>query len=148
MADIQRACAATFGVTLADLLSARKDRHIARPRQVAMYLCRILTSHSLPAIGRYFNNRDHSSIARGIANIEKLMRDDQDFAAQVRRAARMVELDIASRNAALRINLRPIRVAWGLTVMERTIERQRCAAQRRGTRDEELARGSMDRHAR
>jgi chromosomal replication initiator protein len=62
VADIQAAACAFFHVSLEELLSARRSARIAWPRQVAMYLTRELTSESLPAIGRQFGGRDHTTV--------------------------------------------------------------------------------------
>jgi chromosomal replication initiator protein len=60
--DIQAAACEHFGVTLDELLSPARSPRLARPRQVAMYLARELTSESLPAIGRQFGGRDHTTV--------------------------------------------------------------------------------------
>ena len=62
VADIQAAACAFFDVSLDELLSARRTARVAWPRQVAMYLTRELTSESLPAIGRHFGGRDHTTV--------------------------------------------------------------------------------------
>jgi chromosomal replication initiator protein len=82
IADIQRATAEAFSLPLRELLSKRQDRRCARPRQVAMYLARELTVHSLPEIGREFD-RDHTTIMHGIAQVEALMAQKPEFAARV-----------------------------------------------------------------
>jgi chromosomal replication initiator protein len=62
LADIQRLACEQFGVTAEELLSSSRAARVAWPRQVAMYLARELTSESLPAIGRHFGGRDHSTV--------------------------------------------------------------------------------------
>ena len=57
---------------LSDLLSARRSRTIARPRQIAMYLSKILTTRSLPEIGRKFGGRDHTTVIHAVKKIEDL----------------------------------------------------------------------------
>ncbi len=75
--EIQAATAAYFGITLADIKSTRRDRKIARPRQLAMYLAKQLTPLSLPDIGIQFG-RDHTTIMHAIRTIEgQLARDPQ-----------------------------------------------------------------------
>lgn len=74
--DIQRKVAAFYNIRPADILSPRRARPLARPRQVAMYLSKILTEFSLPDIGRKFGGRDHTTIIHGIRKIEELMAAD------------------------------------------------------------------------
>lgn len=74
--DIQKKVAEFYRIRLSDLLSPRRARPVARPRQVAMYLAKNLTVHSLPEIGRKFGGRDHTTIIHGIRKIEELMADD------------------------------------------------------------------------
>lgn len=73
--DIQQITARYFGVTLVDLKSTRRDRKIARPRQIAMYLAKTLTSLSLPDIAEFFG-RDHTTIMHAVKTIEGLMEID------------------------------------------------------------------------
>ncbi len=86
--DIQRKVADYYNIRLSDLLSARRSRTIARPRQVAMYLSKILTTRSLPEIGRKFGGRDHTTVIHAVKRIESLQ--DSDSAIQE-------EVDILSR---------------------------------------------------
>lgn len=74
--DIQKKVAEHYGIRLADMHSPRRARPVARPRQVAMYLCKALTSHSLPEIGRKFGGRDHTTIIHGVRKVEELMAED------------------------------------------------------------------------
>ena len=74
--DIQRKVADYYNIRLSDLLSARRSRTIARPRQVAMYLSRILTEHSLQEIGAAFGGRDHGTVIHACKTVENMM--DQD----------------------------------------------------------------------
>lgn len=73
VARIQREVAHHFNVPLIEMTSARRARHVARPRQVAMYLAKLLTPKSLPDIGRRFGNRDHTTVIHAIRQIENLM---------------------------------------------------------------------------
>ncbi len=77
--EIQAAAAAYFGITLADIKSTRRDRKIARPRQLAMYLAKQLTPLSLPDIGVYFG-RDHTTIMHAIKTIEGQLERDPKMA--------------------------------------------------------------------
>jgi len=70
--EIQRSVADYFNVRLADLLSARRARAVARPRQVAMYLSKQLTARSLPEIGRKFGGRDHTTVMHAVKRIDEL----------------------------------------------------------------------------
>ncbi len=81
--DIQRRVAEHYNLRMADLLSPRRARPVARPRQIAMYLAKILTAHSLPEIGRKFGGRDHTTIIHGVRKIEELMVKDTSLAADV-----------------------------------------------------------------
>jgi chromosomal replication initiator protein len=74
--EIQRHVADYFNVRLADLLSARRARAVARPRQVAMYLSKQLTARSLPEIGRKFGGRDHTTVMHAVKRIDELREID------------------------------------------------------------------------
>jgi len=73
---IQRATGKEFGITMDDMLSKRRARAIARPRQVAMYLAKIMTTRSLPDIGRRFGGRDHTTVIHAVKRIEALRAED------------------------------------------------------------------------
>lgn len=77
--DIQKAVAEHYRLRLADMHSPRRARPLARPRQLAMYLCKVLTVHSLPEIGRGFGGRDHTTIIHGIRKIEELLEGDSQL---------------------------------------------------------------------
>jgi chromosomal replication initiator protein len=80
--NIQKTVADYFKVRVADLLSQRRNRSIARPRQIAMALSKELTSHSLPEIGDAFGGRDHTTVMhackriRELQDLEQKMRED------------------------------------------------------------------------
>jgi hypothetical protein len=80
VADIQRAVASLYRLTRDDLISDRRARAVARPRQVAMWLCKQLTARSLPDIGRRFGNRDHTTVLHAVRRIEALMAADPSIA--------------------------------------------------------------------
>jgi chromosomal replication initiator protein len=82
VAEIQAAVCDHYHIRQIEMVSQRKGRAVARPRQVAMYLARELTPLSLPAIGRMFD-RDHTTVLHAIATIEAVMRNDPVFAASV-----------------------------------------------------------------
>jgi chromosomal replication initiator protein len=73
---IQKAAAKQFGITMDDMLSKRRARAIARPRQAAMYLAKTLTTRSLPDIGRRFGGRDHTTVIHAVKRIEALRMED------------------------------------------------------------------------
>ncbi|MDB4221282.1 chromosomal replication initiator protein DnaA [Amylibacter sp.] len=80
-----------FGVNLTDMLSARRTRSIARPRQVAMYLSKKLTSKSLPEIGRRFGKRDHTTVIHAVKKIEELQSVDNQIAKDIEVLRRILE---------------------------------------------------------
>lgn len=73
---IQRACAKEFNISMDEILSKRRARAIARPRQVAMYLSKMLTTRSLPDIGRRFGGRDHTTVIHAVKRIDALRSED------------------------------------------------------------------------
>lgn len=89
--EIQRKVAEHWNMRLTDMSSARRARAVARPRQVAMYLCKQLTSRSLPEIGRKFGNRDHTTVMHAVSRVAELMERDAGFAEDVELLRRMLE---------------------------------------------------------
>ena len=89
--DIQRRVADYYHLKLADLLSARRAREVARPRQVAMYLAKRLTPRSLPEIGRRFGNRDHTTVMHAVKRIDALRVADRELDADVAQLSRMLD---------------------------------------------------------
>lgn len=81
--EIQRKVAEHYNLRLTDMHSARRARNVARPRQVAMYLSKLLTARSLPEIGRKFGGRDHTTVMHAIRKVEELMDDDAQIAQDV-----------------------------------------------------------------
>jgi chromosomal replication initiator protein len=71
--------------------SARRARSVARPRQIAMYLAKQLTSRSLPEIGRKFGGRDHTTVMHAVRKVEELNAKDSAFAEDVELLRRMLE---------------------------------------------------------
>ncbi len=76
---IQTVTSNFFSISLADMLSPRRSRPLARPRQIAMYLAKRLTPRSLPEIGRKFANRDHTTVIHAVKTIEKLMQNNDEI---------------------------------------------------------------------
>ena len=68
-----------FKISKNEMLSSRRSRYLVRPRQTAIYLTKLLTSKSLPEIGREFSNRDHTTIIHSVKTIEKLKEQDPDM---------------------------------------------------------------------
>jgi len=77
--NIQRVVAEYYKLRLSDLLSKRRSRSVARPRQVAMALAKELTNHSLPEIGEAFSGRDHTTVLHGCRKIKELQETDNDM---------------------------------------------------------------------
>lgn len=89
--EIQRAVSTYFDLKPIELISARRARVVARPRQIAMYLAKRLTTRSLPEIGRKFGGRDHSTVIHAVRRIEQLRDSDGDVDTAVRRLLRDLE---------------------------------------------------------
>ncbi len=89
--EIQKLVSAHFELKPLDLISARRARAVARPRQIAMYLAKRLTTRSLPEIGRKFGGRDHSTVIHAVRKIEELRDSDRDIDAAVRVLMRELE---------------------------------------------------------
>ncbi len=89
--EIQRKVAEHYNVRLSDLIGPKRLRTIARPRQVAMYLAKQLTSRSLPEIGRRFGGRDHTTIMHGVRKIEELMATDSQLADDLQLLRRLLQ---------------------------------------------------------
>ncbi|MBI2239406.1 MAG: chromosomal replication initiator protein DnaA [Magnetospirillum gryphiswaldense] len=89
--EIQKRVAEHFNIKLAEMSSARRSRQVARPRQVAMYLAKQLTSRSLPEIGRKFGGRDHTTVMHAVKKVEELRSSDQGFSEDVELLRRMLQ---------------------------------------------------------
>ncbi len=72
MDEIMKKICHYYNVRMSDLLSPRRSRNIARPRQMAMYLSKNMTSRSYPEIGKQFGNRDHTTVMHAVRKIEEL----------------------------------------------------------------------------
>ncbi len=80
---IQSTVCKFFKISKNEMLSSRRSRYLVRPRQTAIYLAKILTSKSLPEIGRLFSNRDHTTIIHSIKTIEKLKENDSELSSNI-----------------------------------------------------------------
>lgn len=89
--EIQTRVADHYCIRKAEMVSARRAREVARPRQVAMYLSKQLTPKSLPDIGRRFGGRDHTTVIHAVKQIEKLRASDPDIDAAIRLLTRQLE---------------------------------------------------------
>jgi chromosomal replication initiator protein len=89
--EIQKRVAEHYNIRLADMHSARRARAVARPRQVAMFLCKQLTPRSLPEIGRKFGGRDHTTVMHAVRKIEELRTNDRTLAEDIELLRRMLE---------------------------------------------------------
>ena len=79
MDRIARAVAAHYDLTVEEMKAKSNSRAIAMPRQVAMYLCKQLTRHSFPEIGREFGGKHHTTVMHSVDKIETLDKDDRNF---------------------------------------------------------------------
>ncbi len=89
--EIMRKVAEHYNLRLSDMTSARRARAVARPRQVAMFLAKTLTSKSLPEIGRKFGGRDHTTVMHAVKRVESLTDTDSLLAEDVELLRRMLE---------------------------------------------------------
>ncbi len=77
--NIQTVVCKYFKISKNEMLSSRRSRYLVRPRQTAIYLSKMLTSKSLPEIGRCFSNRDHTTVIHSVKTIERLKKDDNEL---------------------------------------------------------------------
>ena len=88
--EIQKKVAEHFNISVKELQSSRRARTVARPRQVAMYLAKQLTSRSLPEIGRKFD-RDHTTVMHAVRKVEELIVEDPTLAENIEILRRSLE---------------------------------------------------------
>ncbi len=89
--EIQRKVSDHYNIRLSDMIGPKRLRNFARPRQVAMYLCKQMTSRSLPEIGRRFGGRDHTTVMHGVKRIEELRIQDAQIAEDLELLRRTLE---------------------------------------------------------
>ncbi|MFT6450660.1 MAG: chromosomal replication initiator protein [Halocynthiibacter sp.] len=89
--EIQRRVSEHYNIRLSDMIGPKRVRVIARPRQMAMYLSKMLTSRSLPEIGRRFGGRDHTTVMHGVKRIEELKGHDNQIAEDLELLRRALE---------------------------------------------------------
>jgi chromosomal replication initiator protein len=88
--DIQRMVARHFNIARGDMLSSRRTANVVGPRQIAMYLAKVMTLRSLPEIGRRFGGRDHTTVLHAVRKIEELAKRDEQMSAQIESLKQMV----------------------------------------------------------
>jgi chromosomal replication initiator protein len=88
--DIQKLVASHFNVSRADILSSRRTATVVRPRQIAMYLSKLLTPRSLPEIGRRFGGRDHTTVLHAVRKIQGLVTADGTLSEEIELLKRML----------------------------------------------------------
>src|SRR4051794_8199452 len=81
---IKRVVCRHFGISHTQIISPLRNREFARPRQIAMYLCREYTTRSLPDIARRFGDRDHTTCIAAVRKVSELMQSDKEFLHHVR----------------------------------------------------------------
>ena len=89
--EIQKKVAEHFNIRLTDMHSPRRSRSVARPRQIAMYLAKSITSRSLPEIGRKFGGRDHTTVMHAVKKIEELKHQDSNFNDDIELLKRLID---------------------------------------------------------
>ena len=89
--EIQRKVSDHYNIRLSDLIGPKRLRTFARPRQIAMFLCKQLTTRSLPEIGRRFGGRDHTTVIHGVRRIEELRLKDSQIAEDLELLRRSLE---------------------------------------------------------
>jgi chromosomal replication initiator protein len=89
--DIQKLVASRYNVSRSDILSERRTAAVVKPRQIAMYLSKVLTPRSLPEIGRRFGGRDHTTVLHAVRKIEKALDGDTTLSEEVELLKRMLQ---------------------------------------------------------
>jgi chromosomal replication initiator protein len=89
--DIQKGVANYYNIPIRDMQSKKRTRTVAFPRQIAMYMCKELTSHSLPEIGAVFGGKDHTTILYAHRKIDKMRGEDRDFDDEMKRLSSLLK---------------------------------------------------------
>lgn len=89
--EIQKKVAEHFNIRLSDIHSPRRLRAVARPRQIAMFLAKVMTPLSLPEIGRKFGGRDHTTVIHAVKKVEELRLSDQSIAEDIELLKKMLQ---------------------------------------------------------
>lgn len=96
--DIKRAVADYFSIEVHDLDCNCRHMNVVKPRHFAMYLCRKLTLHSAPEIGRRFGGRDHSTVLYAAERISKLLAGDRDYNEEARQQIEAIKVLVGMQN--------------------------------------------------
>ncbi|MBV1705064.1 MAG: chromosomal replication initiator protein DnaA, partial [Hyphomicrobiales bacterium] len=88
--DIQKTVAMQYSVSRADLMSARRNAAVVKPRQIAMFLAKELTLRSLPEIGRRFGGRDHTTVLHAVRKIGELAKPAGPLCEDIERLRRLI----------------------------------------------------------
>ena len=91
MDEIMRKTCDYYNVRMSDMMSPKRSRNIARPRQMAMWLSKHLTQRSYPEIGKRFGNRDHTTVIHAVRKIDELKAQDSQIAEDAELLRRMLE---------------------------------------------------------
>jgi chromosomal replication initiation ATPase DnaA len=83
ISEIIDACAERYGVSAVNIISAQRRKAFCHARQIAMYLCTILTTRSLPQIGRYIGDRDHTTVMHGRNRVQEMIEHNPEFAREI-----------------------------------------------------------------
>jgi len=105
ISDIQQAVAEEYGLTVEELLSQSRKRHITKPRQVAMWLCRRLTAHSYPDILSRFSLTNHTTVLHAKKTVDKRIASDCYFAEKISQLERRLIEEAREINKAIRLNI-------------------------------------------
>ena len=89
--EVQKKVAERHNLKVSDMYSSKRSRNIARPRQIAMYLSKTLTVHSLAEIGKKFGGKDHTTVMHAIKKVELLLQSDKEFSEDVRLLTKVLE---------------------------------------------------------
>ena len=82
--EIQKRVSEYFNIRQSDMLSTRRSRVVARPRQIAMYLSKVCTTKSLSEIGKLFGGRDHTTVIHAVKKVESLNKTDISFSEHIK----------------------------------------------------------------
>ncbi|MBP9753199.1 MAG: chromosomal replication initiator protein DnaA [Proteobacteria bacterium] len=91
--DIQRRVSEFYGIKVSEMLSSKRTQNLTKPRHVAMYLSKLLTSKSLPDIGKKFGGKDHTSVLHSVRKIETLIKDDSVLYKDIENLRRSLEIN-------------------------------------------------------
>lgn len=89
--EVQKKVAERFSLKVSDMYSSKRSRNIARPRQIAMYLSKTLTSHSLAEIGKKFGGKDHTTVMHAVKKVEDLLKDNKEVSEDVRLLMKVIQ---------------------------------------------------------